>query len=198
MNWIKTKKKRVILIFLFLITNITTAIVILNLSDKSAEIDNFYRYTQVPDLELRAGMLFYGNIYQGKVMGTNKNGELAHGEITGFVAFNNLSDQPKNTRQYQVITATNRYDDRGYQIFEVDDIIKMSYVSPTKIGEPTELFYLSDNERSLYLTDGNDWIMKIDKISYNAQVSSVDSQGDKSYLITNRSDFEDIMEKMYR
>lgn len=197
MNWVRNKKN-VLLVILFFVTNIATAILVSNITEKGAEIDNFYQYTQVPDIELSGGMLFYGNTYQGKVLRAKKEGEFAYGEINGFVAFNNLDDQPRNVRQYQTIKATDRFDNRGYQVFEVEDIIKMSYLSPSKIGDPTELYYVDDSQEKLRMTDGNGWVIEISKNTFNPRIISTDAQGDKSYLITNRSDFEDLMKKLYR
>ena len=118
-----------------------------------------------------------------------------HGSVTGFVAFNNIKDQPHDLTQYYVIEPLNRLDVNSNQIFSLDEIIAMNILSPASIGK-SELNVKSNSSSTLTLEDerGNQFF--IDKIT--REVSMRDAGGDKTKLITNDLRYRDFMREFLK
>jgi hypothetical protein len=115
-----------------------------------------------------------------------------HGSVTGFVAFNNIKDQPHDLTQYYIIEPLNRLDKNSNQIFSLDEIIAMNVLAPASIGK-SELNVKSNSSSTLTLEDENGNQFFIDKIT--REVSMRDAGGDETKLITNDLKYRDFMWK---
>jgi len=135
-----------------------------------------YQYQAIPDIELK------------NTLQESQSGLL--GEVSGFVKFDNIQNQPKDLRQYYIIKPLNKFDKDLSQYFSIEEIIKMQYLSPKSMGI-AELVQANktDNIITLEDEDGNQYF--IDRAT--KEVSMRDSTGDNTTLITKDSDYGDFM-----
>jgi len=161
----------VVIVFL-VISNITFWV-----GAKSLEWDIVYMKA-VPHVELINYMSF------------DSNG-IASGSVTGFVVFDNLEDQPRNARQYYTITAYNEYNEKGEQLFLLEDIISLLNIPPSTIGTSV-LNVNMDYNGILYLIDENGNSFNINKTTKKVKMRETTGK-DSSYLITNQTDFKDFI-----
>ena len=123
-------------------------------------------------------------------MSFDSNG-IASGSVTGFVAFDNLENQPRGARQYYTITAYDEYNVKGKQLFIIEDVISLLNIPPSTIGTSV-LSINMDYNGILYLVDENNNSFNINKVT--KEVKMRESTGkDSSYLITNQEDFKDFI-----
>ena len=85
-----SERPKLKLTLIIIITIIVTAMVVSYSSQRQAEVDEYYRYLRIPDIELNGTMLFYGNTYGGEVLNAQREGQVAYGELVGFVALSNI------------------------------------------------------------------------------------------------------------
>lgn len=130
----------------------------------------------VPDVELTNDITF------------DSNG-VASGEATGFVAFDDVTKQPKGLRQYVRISTLGTFKD-GKQVFFETDIIKMDALAPRYFA-PVVLTVSHIEGNVITLTDGNNNSYLIDKST--GEISMFDSTRDVTKLITNQSEFREFM-----
>jgi hypothetical protein len=136
--------------------------------------DTMYRYVAVPDIELESSMDF------------GENG--ATGKITGFVLFDDLSQQPKDARQYLRLQA---FSSNGEQKYIAENIVKMATLEPRTIAQ-LDLKVIEDTSRSVILRDESGTQFDIDKLSMLVTVTGAGGT-EKSYLITDEFDFRDFV-----
>lgn len=114
------------------------------------------------------------------------------GVIKGFVAFDNIKDQPKDLWQYYIIEPTNLTDSNFNQIFTVEEIIVIGSLPPKSFGK-TELHVKSDSrtDGKLILVDrpGNEFT--IDQVA--KKVTMADVTGDYTSLITSQIGYNAFM-----
>ena len=137
-----------------------------------------YQYQAVPDIELINTLV------------VTQNG--LSGEVKGFVKFDDITDQPKDLRQYYIIKPLNKFDGNSRQYFLMEEIIKMQYLSPRSL-EFLELIEVSETGNTITLEDENGNKFFIDKLT--KEVSMRDNDGDSTTLITNDNDFADFIKK---
>ena len=138
----------------------------------------FYQYQAIPDIELK------NTLYLGQ-------GSLS-GEVSGFVKFDSIEDQPKSARQYYVIKSSEYFDENQSQYFSLEEIIKMNYLSPKSLG--TSLLHeVNETSRTITLEDENGNQFFIDKNT--KEISMKDVTGDSTVLITSDSDYKEFMEE---
>jgi hypothetical protein len=137
-----------------------------------------YQYQTIPDIEL------INTLYesQGSIFG----------EVSGFVKFDNIEDQPRNLRQYYIIKPLNKFDENLSQYFSLEEIIKMQYLSPKSLGM-SELAEVNETTRTITLEDENGNQFFIDKTT--KEVSMRDTTGDMTTLITSDSDYKDFIKE---
>ncbi|GMU74253.1 MAG: hypothetical protein AMXMBFR44_4500 [Candidatus Campbellbacteria bacterium] len=145
---------------------------------KSTEL---YLYSYVPHVELSSTK------YQ--------SGSETLFHITGFVKFNNTTDQPRRLWQYQIIEPSNKIDGSGNRIYLLTDIIKLDYVPP-RYFEPVEIKEVQDTGSLVTFTDEAGNIFRINKLT--EEVSVQDTTGDSTTLITNENDYKDFMREFLR
>ena len=138
----------------------------------------FYQYQAIPDIELK------NNLFQTQ-------GVLS-GEVSGFVKFDNLSDQPRDVRQYYIIKPLNKFDENQSQYFSLEEIIKMNYISPRSLGI-SELIEVNETSRTITLEDESENQFFVDKTT--KEVSMRDVSNDSTVLITSDSDYKDFMKE---
>jgi len=157
------------------------------------ESNYFYQVEAVPHIELISAMAFYGvDSYQGSTLTSANRGDIAVGSIAGFVKFSNLEDQPKEARQYYTITATDSYDERGYQLFTLTDTLKLQFIPPRSFDD--EVLRVADNRQQFVTLEAESGVsVRIDKRT--DAVTIVDGGGDIVTLITNQSDYHDFMDE---
>jgi hypothetical protein len=134
----------------------------------------------IPDVELIDYLEFDSN-------------NIATGSATGFVAFTNKENQPKNLRQYIRISASNEFR-AGKQVFYLTDIVKMDALSP-RYFDPVPLMVQAIANRRVTLSDANNNLYFIDVAS--GEISTFDETGDNTVLITSESEFRDFMRDFY-
>jgi len=134
-----------------------------------------YQYQTIPDIELK------NTLYE------TQNG--IFGEVRGFVRFDNQEDQPKDIRQYYVITPLNKFDENLLQYFSLEEIIKMQYLSPRSLGT-SEIVEVNENGKTITLEDENGNQFFIDKNT--KEVSTRDVTGDNTTLITDDSSYKNF------
>jgi hypothetical protein len=140
------------------------------LKNQSYKSDILLKYQSIPDIPL-------SNSFQ------DAQGVIV-GEISGFVKFDSIGDQPKNMRQYYVIKPIGI--ERGLsQSFVLEEIIKMEYLAPQSTNEYL-LTVINKSNGELVLVDeyNNKFYINLEK----DEVIMRDSGGDNSILITD--DFE--------
>lgn len=105
--------------------------------------------------------------------------------ITGFVAFKNEADQPKDMRQYYIIEPT-----ISPKVYTIKEVFAMNMIPPREF-DPVMLDVAQDTGSMLVLVDesGNTW--SINKLTKEVQM--LDSTGDATYLITSNLDYQDFM-----
>lgn len=135
-----------------------------------------YQYQAVPDIELI-------NILTETQSGLS-------GEVRGFVKFDNITDQPKNLRQYYIIKPLNKFDENSRQHFSLEEIIKIQYITPRTLGF-SELVEVSETDNTVTLEDESGNKFFIDKST--KEVSMRDASGDSTTLITSDNDYEDFI-----
>ena len=139
---------------------------------KSLESKILYQYEYIPSIDLSNTSFEYNDQF--------------YASVTGFVKFNKISDQPKQARQYYKIEPVYKLDDDFMQIYTLTETIKLNYLPPTEISEPTELNVKMENENILILEDksGNTYSI----VKYADHVFMNDST-----LLTSNSDYQDFM-----
>lgn len=171
-------KKNYVWLLIFII--LTFIIIFLFAEKQSLKYKILYEYEAVPNLELLNNMSFDSN---GK----------ASGKISGFVAFNQITNQPKNIKQYYEIEALDFYDKNSKQLFIYDDIIKTEVLSPKSIGK-TLLYITKNDANTLTLTDEQGNLFTILKQNNRAiYVSMQDITDDMTYLITDDLKYRDFI-----
>jgi hypothetical protein len=150
----------------------------------------YYDYA-IPHIELTAAMAFYGvDMYDGKILSSPNPGNIAVGTITGFVVFPNISDQPRGARQYYTIEYTNEYDEKGNQLFTLEETLKLNAVSPRSFDK--EVLKVSSNSaQSVTLESENGLSFRINKRT--DEVTVIDPDGSTTSLITNQRDYKDFI-----
>ncbi len=150
----------------------------------------YYDYA-IPHVELISAMAFYGvDSYQGKVMSSPNQGDVAIGGITGFLVFSNPADQPRDARQYYTIEATDQYDENGNQVFLLTDTLKLNAIPPRSFDKEV-LKVVSNNAQFVTLESESNQTFKINKRT--DEVIITDADGDTTTLITNQSDYKDFI-----
>ena len=162
-NWDKIIGVLLILIFLY------SAIFFFSKS-QDYKFDILYEYETVPSIDL---IYNYPN------------------EIKGFVKFDNINDQPRDSRQYYIIKALNQKDDLGLPLFSIEEILKFSYIPPKSISIETmhvkniinnEIIVLEDEDKNQYFINTKE-----------NTVNGIDAGGDKTTLMTSNSDYKDFI-----
>lgn len=145
----------------------------------------------VPHIELGGVFLFYGvDIYQGRVLTSERDGAVGFGEVTGFVTFLEQDNQPKQAWQYYTIEATDVYDNDGNQLFSLEEVIKLPAVAP-KVFEKEELRVVEDSSSFLVLESEGGQIFKINKATDEVRIN--EGGEDVAYLITDSNNYRDFM-----
>ncbi len=149
------------------------------------EIENnkyfiFYQYKSIPD------------IYIGNTLYNTQDGW--RGEIKGFVRFAHIEDQPKDIRQYYILRALDKYNEKSQQYFSLEDIVDTQYLPPQSIGT-TYLLETSDVGTSVTLTDEHGNLFFIDKST--GGISMRDVTGEHSSLITSNLEYRDFMKELW-
>lgn len=161
---------------------------------QGAKSDRLYYDYAVPHLELNGVMLFYGvDMYQGKFLTNPNPGAVAYGKITGYVAFDDISKQPRGAWQYYTIEATDRYDESGNQIFTLIDTLKLSSIPPRSF-DAEDLSVVSNTSQSVTLESESGQSFVINKKTRAVRIDD----GDASTLITNQSDYKDFIFRLYK
>ena len=170
------KRKFSILVIIFLL--ITTGVLFFQKQDYKFTI--LYQYQAIPDIELMNTL-------------TTTQGGLS-GVVRGFVKFDNTADQPRNLRQYYIITPLNEYNG-SRQYFLLEEIIKMQYLSPRSTGF-SELVEVSETNNTITLEDEGGNKFFIDKST--KAVSTKDATGDSTTLITSDFAYGDFIKEWLR
>ena len=107
--------------------------------------------------------------------------------ITGFVAFKNSEDQPKDMRQYAVIEPT-----LVPNVYTIKDVFVMNLLPPREF-DPVRLEVAQDTDSLLVLVDesGNTWSIN----KFTKEVQMLDATGDATYLITSNMEYQDFMQE---
>lgn len=158
---------------------------------QGAKSDRLYYDYAIPHIELISAMAFYNvDVYNGEIMRSNNNGNIAVGKIAGFVVFPNLSDQPREARQYYTIEATDKYDETGNQVFTLLETLKLNAIPP-RAFDMEILKVSSNNERFVTLENEDRQSFRIDKRT--DEVIITDPDGDTTTLITSQDDYRDFI-----
>ncbi len=157
-----------------------------------SETNRLYYDYAIPHIELISAMGFYGvDVYNGKVLTSNRPGDVALGTITGFVVFPNKDDQPKGARQYYTIHASlDNYDIDGNQVFSLTQTIKLDAIPP-RVFDTEVLKVISNNDQYVTLESEDGQIFKINKRTDEVVIN--DADGQTTTLITNQSDYKDFI-----
>ncbi|MDD2680753.1 MAG: hypothetical protein PHE20_01465 [Patescibacteria group bacterium] len=151
-------------------------VIVLFLQKQGYKYELIYKYRTIPDIDLSNTLQEFqdSNI----------------GEIRGFVKFDNVSNQPKNLKQYYIIKPLNKFDENLLQYYSVEEIIKMDYLPPASIGF-SEIKEVSKTYNIVTLEDENGNQFFINRNT--KEVSMRDSSGDNTILITDEWDYSDFM-----
>lgn len=122
----------------------------------------------------------------------SSSNNLFSGEISGFVAFNNIGDQPHNLTQYFIIEPTNKLDEKSNQVFSVGEILALAGLAPSNTDK-WEARVKGNSSTTVTLGDDNGNQFFIDKLT--KEISMTDKQGDKTKLITSDTDYRTFMWK---
>jgi hypothetical protein len=118
-----------------------------------------------------------------------------HGFAKGFVAFNNIKGQPHDLTQYYIIEPLNKLDENSNQVFSLDEIIAFYNLAPASIGT-SELREKDNSFSTLTLEDANGNQFFINKNT--GEISTKDTTGDETALITSDSAYTTFMRKFLR
>lgn len=164
-----------ILPYIFIIILASTSITFF-VQKKNLEYE--IRYSgSIADVELKNYLVF------------DENG-VGSGDLTGFVKFNNIGDQPKTLRQYVTIKALDRFETELGQIFSITDTIVVDGVPPREFlpvlvfidGVEEDLIIFSDSEQNRY--------------GFNNQTGEAfifDNTGDNTSLVTDSVEYQKFM-----
>ena len=111
--------------------------------------------------------------------------------IKGFVAFDNIADQPRDLRQYYIIKPLFKFDENRNQLFSLKEIIALYPLPPREIGEDVVLSKKEESDSSLTLEDEAGNLFFINKLT--EKVTIYDVTGDETYLITDDLEYGDFM-----
>lgn len=113
-----------------------------------------------------------------------------HIYISGFVAFEDIDDQPRELRQYYIIESLLRRDSNSKQIFSLREIISLSSIPPREF-DAVQLIETESSASHLILEDevGNVFIIN----KFTKEVTMHDVTGDLTYLITSQSEYRDFI-----
>jgi hypothetical protein len=149
--------------------------------------DLFYQYQSIPDVYLSSNILLF------------ETGEL-HGQLTGFVRFEDIEKQPKGSRQYYTITATDNKDRRGSQQLELETYIKMPWIAIRSIGKDILTLNKITGNTYVYTDDSGDHYgivfgrnVQIDEGQFKSVTSVLLQDGDESSLLLSDTAFRDFM-----
>jgi hypothetical protein len=116
---------------------------------------------------------------------------VASGSITGFVKFDNITNQPRGHKQYYIIQASDVFEPNSpKQVFTYNDLVSMRYLPPKSLGK-TILYTKVNDKDFLVLEDKNGSFFTINKRTGDVKI--IDSQGDSTSLITSDDEFEKFM-----
>jgi len=174
----KFKKELLQRKFIIFIIIILAIISILFIQNKNYKYTLFYKYQTVPDIELQ------------NTLSKTKNSW--HGNIAGFVKFNNLKNQPKDLKQYYIIKVLEESNKNKSKDFLLEEIIKLDYLPPKNLGT-SKLTKVNETNNILILEDENSNQFFFNKIT--KKVSIKDINGDNTTLITNNSNYRDFIKK---
>jgi hypothetical protein len=146
---------------------------------QEAESNTLYSYKVIPHIYLENTLNEYKGEYSGK--------------ISGFVAFEDTDLQPKDARQYYMITPTAGLDENSLQKFTVEQIIALSSLSPRSLGS-SELRVKDRSNDSIMLEDEEKNLFIVNMISKD--VTMYDVSGDVVKLITDDWKFRDFIVKL--
>lgn len=110
--------------------------------------------------------------------------------ISGFVAFEDINEQPRDLRQYYIIESLLQRDNNLKQVFRLREVISF-YNIPPKEFDPVLLTEENNSSTKLTLKDEIGSLFIIDKLT--GEVIMRDITGDKTYLITDDSEYRDFM-----
>ncbi|HMR55481.1 MAG TPA: hypothetical protein PKD34_02735 [Candidatus Doudnabacteria bacterium] len=161
-----------VVVTVFLILSIFSIIA----QGRSHKFDELYSYLAVPQVELTNSLNF-----------SNK---IATGKLAGFVAFENIENQPKDLRQYMIIEPAEYIPELNRQYFTVQNVYAMRYLAPS-YSEKSILNVKSEDQRVISMVDEEGNVYEINKSS--GEVILIDVNGDITRLITNQSKFEDFI-----
>lgn len=116
-------------------------------------------------------------------------------KISGFVAFKNRNNQPKDLGQYYMIESLLGRDNKGKQLFQLRKIIAFYNLAPKEL-DPILLKIKVETTINLILEDTQGNTFTIDKL--NQKVTMNDITGDNTYLITSQSEFQDFILDLLR
>ena len=167
------KKINIALVVAVTLLAVSTVYFYLQYQDKSQYIK--YTINTTPDVELMFAMS----------SGQRTDGSLyASGSITGFVAFEDVSEQPMDMRQYYTITAIPG--DR----FKVDNIFKVPSVAP-RVMDDGEYFLAEITSDTIRVQNDNG--VQFDINTRNREVIANSPGSGQAKLITNSNDFFNLM-----
>lgn len=140
--------------------------------------DLLFMYDTVPNLDLTNSL------------GVDQTSGIRYGHIRGFVAFDDITKQPKGLKQYYVIEPLNEADANKRQLFSIEEIIAMDYLPPTSTG--TSILTVTGNSNStitLEDKEGNRFFVN----KNTGDISMLDMTGDKTHLIVSNTEFKDFI-----
>lgn len=144
--------------------------------NRSNKFNELYSHLAVPQVELTNTLDF--------------RNKLATGKLVGFVAFENIENQPKDLRQYIIIEPSDYIAELDRQYFTVQNVYAMRYLAP-RYSEKEILNVKSNNGNTLELVDESGNLYSLNKSS--GEVILIDVNGDITRLITNQSKFQDFI-----
>lgn len=164
-------------ILLLVIFILLTLLMIVFIQKQNSESILHYQFQFIPDIELKNTLQEIEGAF--------------YGEVNGFVKFDNIQSQPKELKQYYIIKPLNKFNKDLSQYFSIEEIIKMNYLPPKSIGK-SELVEVNETYNIITLEDENGNQFFINKATQ--EVSTRDSSGDNATLITNNSDFKELIQ----
>lgn len=161
------KKTKIILIAIIII--FATLSLVFYFKYVNLRSDYLYRVESTPHIELINYLSF-------------SDTGIASGSASGFVAFYNKDEQPKNIHQYYEIEALNKFDNGSSQIFSLEEIIVFDYIPPHRFDKII-LTTKANTKDTLTLEDADGNLFIINK--NNDEIKLIDAGGDSTYLITD-------------
>lgn len=132
----------------------------------------------VPDIELSNGLYFDGSNFSGSA--------------SGFVKFNIEANQPKELRQYYIITPADDYSYNSDGGLNLENIAKLSGIPPSTISIdrylPVKTVW---NQIVLEDEEGNQLLFN----SQTRDLSILDATGDSASLVTDEYEFGKFMRR---